>query len=232
VKRQIYHFLLGLAGAFALMGCEGQSPAPSGPTPPAQSAGTTSGFAQVNCRITPAATKICQQQGSVRDCRFQVVLDDRSEIPPGALVSDTRNGAFIVISGAMLQQTRNDDELAFVIAHMAGHHIDGHREGDNQMAMAQAVLSGAQGMISGNVASVVNTAIRLNEAGKVRGFDSTEEVEADVLATRILWAAGYDPVAGHQIFQRRSGAMKGFFELHPTSAARQSAVTRVAQALK
>lgn len=237
MKRQIYLIGALLIAALILPGCAAQNRSSTatvanGQAARSETASPAASFAQVSRRITPAAAKICAQQGARTSCRFQVELDDRAELPPGALVAESNRGALIVVSAAMLEQTRNADEMAFLIAHMAGHHIEGHREGDNHMAIAQAVISGAQGMLAGSVASVVNTAIRLNEAGKIRGFDSNEEIEADVLATRILIAAGYNPVRGAAIFQRSPKAMDGFLALHPPSSARRATVKQVAAALE
>ena len=100
------------------------------------------------------------------------------------------------------------------------------------MAIAQTLLSGAQGAISGNVQSLVNTAIRLNSASGSRSFKPSEEIAADALATRITAEAGFDPVAGAAFFDRAPEGAKRFLEIHPPDPARTATGRRGASALE
>lgn len=189
-------------------------------------------FERVRRRIAPATARVCAQQGGARSCTFRFRLDPRSDIAAGALVTQTKDGAaLIVATGALLQETRNADELAFVLSHMAGHHIEGHKRGGDELAIAQALLSGAQGAISGNVRSLVNSAIRINSASEALKFSRGEEIAADALATRIVSLAGYDPLKGVAFFDRAPAPARAFLGIHRPDAGRVDAVRRVSGAL-
>ena len=54
----------------------------------------------------------------------------------------TSDGPLIVITGPLLQGTRNDDEVAFVMSHEAGHHIASHLEKRAGQQLAGALILG------------------------------------------------------------------------------------------
>ena len=189
-------------------------------------------FDRVRRGLGPTAGRICAQEGDAASCSFRFRLDPRADLPEGALVTRGDDGtAVIIATGTLLEKVQSNDELAFVLAHMAGHHIEGHRRGGNQTAIAQTLLSGAQGAASGNIQSIVNTAIRLNSAAGPRSFSLSEEIAADALATRIAAEAGFDPVAGAAFFARNPEGAEQFLKIHRPDPARMAAVRQVAGAL-
>lgn len=188
-------------------------------------------FDRVRRKVGPAAGRVCTQQGDSGACAFRFRLDPRADVPAGALVTRTDDGAALVVAtGTLLESTRSDDELAFVLAHMAGHHTEGHSRGSNQRAIAQTLISGAQGAVTGNIQSLVNTAIQLNSASGTRSFKPNEEIAADALATRITAEAGFDPVAGAAFFDRAPEGAELFLKIHRPDPARSATVRRVAAA--
>ncbi|HRT27525.1 MAG TPA: M48 family metalloprotease [Syntrophales bacterium] len=135
----------------------------------------------------------------------------------------------IFVTRGMLRRTQNEDELAAVLAHEAGH--VNHRDGVNSIQKsrwaqviatlgteAARTLSGKDlakltDLFAGSVSDVVKTII-------VNGYSRDQELTADQSALVFLHRAGYDPRAltsylGRLAKEQTGGASAGFFSTHP-----------------
>jgi hypothetical protein len=117
-----------------------------------------------------------------------------------------------ILEGASLQGTRNDDEVAFVTGHEAGHHIAKHIDKQKQQELAGALILGMAAAYAGDgnpnqyqaqrdVENAMNTGAALGG----HAYSQTYELEADILGAYIAEAARYDAEKGSLIFARRDG---------------------------
>uniref|UniRef100_UPI0035CA3290 M48 family metalloprotease n=1 Tax=uncultured Sphingomonas sp. TaxID=158754 RepID=UPI0035CA3290 len=121
------------------------------------------------------------------------------------------DGRHVFLTTGILSLLRNNDELAFIIAHEMAHNILGHA----------AIMRGA----------TVKKGIgrTLGRSGEiVRGTESM----ADALGAEMMLDAGFDPVRGVAILTRLGGADLGIALLatHEPAGRRIAAVVAIAQA--
>jgi len=116
------------------------------------------------------------------------------------------NAPYVVVSSGLLGLVRNDDELAFVIAHEMAHVVLGHG------AELRAEGVPREGMARG--------------LGKNGERVRRTEREADQLGGRVMLAAGYDPARGALILPRLGPAITffGLFQTHDDDADRIQAM--------
>jgi beta-barrel assembly-enhancing protease len=144
-----------------------------------------------------------------------------------------------VWSGLLLR-AENEAQVAFVIAHEAGHFQESHSiEAWRNMrsranwAMGLSIVAGASG-----APSYVGDLIYLGAVASVFGFSRESEVQADTIGFQRAVAAGYDPSQGAELWRiliaetaasefpavRRREARSGIFNTHPVSAARAASL--------
>jgi predicted Zn-dependent protease len=131
------------------------------------------------------------------------------------------------VTVALLGAVRSPDELAFVMAHEASHHIAGHL--GRQAAVAQqgaAVFARIAGGAEGATPESVREAGQIGALLGARSYSKELELEADALGARVAALAGYDPVAGSQFFLRLPDPGNRFLGTHPSNAERIAAVAR------
>jgi predicted Zn-dependent protease len=136
--------------------------------------------------------------GSIPACPTRVRLARSDQVNAFA------NDGYVIMTVAMLNFTRNDDELALVIAHELAHNILGHPE----RLREQKVPGGGFFRSFGKNASRVL---------------ATEE-EADRLGIKLLWAAGYNVEAAIPFWRRLHATFdKGpqLFRTHPDISSRE-----------
>jgi Zn-dependent protease with chaperone function len=139
--------------------------------------------------------------GSVQGCPSRVRLARSTQT--NAFASD----GYVIITVAMLQFARNDDELALILAHELAHNILGHPE---RLRDQKVPAGGFFRSFGKNASRVLMT-----------------EEEADRLAVKLLWAAGYDVGAAIPFWRRLYAAFdKGpkLFRTHPDLAAREQLI--------
>jgi len=225
--------MMGLAGCFSPMDSP-QSPRPVEPLQtgaPVAGAVTPRSFAQVVDRIRPVAEQECRRQQS-RNCDFQIVVDDRPGQPPNAFQTLDRAGRPVIgFTVALLQDMQNNDELAFVMAHEAAHHIAGHIPRQQQNAAAGAVVFAGLASLTGADVSAIRSAQQLGATVGARSYSKEFELEADALGTVLAARAGFNPVRGAEFFNRIPDPGDRFLGSHPPNAARVATVQRVASRL-
>ncbi|MEM9475048.1 MAG: M48 family metallopeptidase [Pseudomonadota bacterium] len=228
---------------FALVvlgGCEiTTTSAPPTQSPPRETASArlpasqaSANFRSVVARVEPVAERLCRQRRPNTNCDFRIIVDDDPRKAPNAFQTLDRNGRPIIgFTATLIRDSRNADELAFVLGHEAAHHIEAHLPETQQRAMEGAVLATVLGSVLGLDAAGVETAQQIGGTVGARRFSKEFELEADALGTRIAFAAGYDPVRGAQFFNRIPDPGDQFLGTHPPNAERIATVRRVAAQL-
>lgn len=186
-------------------------------------------FAQVVTTVEPVAERFCRQRAPGLNCDFRIVVDTRPELGANAYQTLDRAGRpIIAFTPALIADARNRDELAFVLAHEAAHHIRGHIARTQRNATVGALvfgqLAGAMGVSD---AAVIQSAQQMGAQVAARSYSKEFELEADALGTEITAAAGYDPLKGADFFFRIPDPGDRFLGTHPANADRLRTVQRV-----
>ena len=181
-------------------------------------------------RVEPFAEQLCRQRGNNRNCDFQILVDDRPGSPMNAFQTLDRNGRpVIVFTERLINEARNVDEIAFVLAHEAAHHIEGHIARQQQNAQLGATLIG--GLVGASSPEARQSAQQLGATVAARAYSKNFELEADATGTRIAHAAGFNPLRGAQFFFRIPDPGNRFLGTHPANADRLRVVQQVAATL-
>lgn len=147
--------------------------------------------------------------------RFRVI--DRADANAFALP-----GGYIYVTSGMLRRTRNDSELAGILAHEITHVT--MRHGTNQASKAMLaqmplqILGGRLGGgLGGNLARL-GLSFGLNSLFLKYGRGA--ETQADVGAVQLMRRAGYNPHGLVSFMQTLSNRGGGFFSDHPSPSNR------------
>ena len=132
-------------------------------------------------------------------------------------------GGFVYINRGVIEAADNEAQLAGVMAHETSHVA--LRHGTNQASKAYAAqvpLAILGGLIGSN--SVVGLVTQLGASFTLNSvmlkYSRTDESQADIMGTQILYDARYDPRAMAQFFEKIQAESKGknppeFFSDHP-----------------
>ena len=146
-------------------------------------------------------------------------------------------GGFIGVHTGLLEATRNEDELAGVLAHEVAHVTQRHiarrihatqRQSILSTAiMLGAILAGAAGGASSDVMQGAIAVAQGTAAQQQINFTRTNEYEADRVGISALAAAGFDPQGMASFFEVISRGttphehrVPEFLRTHPVSSAR------------
>lgn len=185
-------------------------------------------------RIEPLAEQWCRRESPRQNCDFLIVVDDRPNLPANAFQTLDRNGRPILgFTVPLIEDARNVDEIAFVMAHEAAHHIEGHIAQAQSNAVVGAALSGLiAGALGASDQATIDQITRVGANVGARRYSKEFELEADALGTRIAAAAGFDPLRGAQFFFRVPDPGDRFLGTHPPNADRLRTVQRVSAGLQ
>jgi predicted Zn-dependent protease len=148
-------------------------------------------------------------------------------IESGDLNAFTLPGGHVYVTSAMLKLTESEAELAFVLAHELGHVAARHatREASRDRliqlgTLPLTMLGGWSGFAARELAQPVS------KLGLLKG-ERDFEAAADRLGVDYLDAAGYDPEAAIEVFERiegadrrHSGKLAQLYGTHPITPAR------------
>jgi predicted Zn-dependent protease len=184
-------------------------------------------------RVEPVAERLCRQRSPDQNCDFRIVVDNRPNQPVNAYQTLDRSGRpILAFTIPLIADARNADEIAFVMAHEAAHHIEGHIARQQTNAMVGAVLiGGLAGILGTTDQTAIDAATRIGANVGARSYSKSFELEADALGARIAAAAGFDPLRGAQFFFRIPDPGDRFLGTHPPNADRLRTVERVAAGL-
>lgn len=231
--RRIIQAIAALAAGLSLAACEvetGQVTSVPANAPVSHQQFTSPqdaarGFSAVVSRVEPMAERVCRQTAPGLNCDFKIVVDKRRGAPSNAYQSvDSSGRPVITFTLALIAETRNADELAFVMGHESAHHIRNHLRRQAENAAAGAIIFAGLATLTGGSAADVQTAQELGEFVGARTYSKEFELEADELGTVIAYRAGFDPLIGAQFFARIPDPGNRFLGTHPPNAARYSTV--------
>ncbi|MEO1551700.1 MAG: M48 family metalloprotease [Pseudomonadota bacterium] len=189
-------------------------------------------YRRVAQRVEPVAEQVCRQQNPSAPrifCDFRIAVDNNTKQPPNAFQSRERSGRPVITFNInMLRTVRNDDEIAFILGHEAGHQIANHLTKQRNSANLGGLAAGLAASVLGASDAAIREAANLGGTVGARAFSKDLELEADVLGTYISEAAGYDPRRGATSFARFSGGSNAFLASHPPSGQRLATVNAVA----
>ena len=237
--------------AFALAGCDvavqptenpASQPAATVPVPvaapdtpfeiPRTERGMARAFVEVVERLEPIAERECRNRSRGLNCDFLIVVDDRPNQPANAFQTvDEQGRPIIAFTLALIADARNRDEIAFVMAHEAAHHIENHLDQQRRNATLGAVVFGQLAGVTGGGNDAIRTAQELGAAVGARSYSKDFELEADRLGTIIAARAGYNPVRGADFFFRIPDPGDRFLGTHPANAERVQIVRQTAAGL-
>lgn len=165
-------------------------------------------------RVKPVAEAMCRAKNpdaTKEHCAFNVKVVAGFGQQPNAFLERGRDGgSVIVVNRTLLDQVGSEDELAFVLAHEAGHQIANHLH-KASFQDSGAGLSRSKGQV----------AIGLRTADLKR-----MELEADVIGTVIAFKAGFDPSRGAKALNRFADVRTSGGATHPHVQARLNVVTK------
>ena len=228
--------VLAMAACTPVVVDEGPSVAPLQQTanaPKVSRAQAMNNYRRAVARVEPVAEALCRQRAPSLNCDFRIVVDDRNGEAVNAYQTLDNNGRPILgFTTGLIAEARNEDEIAFVMAHETAHHIEGHIARQQQNAMMGAVLlGGLAGALGSTSADAINSAQRIGATVGARSYSKNFELEADALGTRIAHSAGYNPLRGAQFFFRIPDPGDRFLGTHPANGDRLKTVQRVAAGL-
>ncbi len=230
-----------LAGCDVVVGPEGTTPAAPqasvpAPTPvaeiPREQRAMARAFVEVVDNLEPIAERECRNRAPQLNCDFLIVVDDRPGQPANAFQTvDAQGRPIIAFTVALIADARNTDELAFVMAHEAAHHIENHLDQQRRNASIGAAAFGRLAGVTGGGNDAIRVAQELGAAVGARTYSKDFELEADRLGTIIAARAGYNPLRGAEFFFRVPDPGDQFLGTHPANAERVEVVRRTAARL-
>ncbi len=191
--------------------------------------------AEVEAYVNRIGQKLAVNAGGPQfQYRFRVI--NASDINAFALP-----GGFIYLNRGIIENARNEGEVAGVLAHEIAH--SALRHGTHQASKAYAAQAGLQilgGLLGGKVGN--NTAQILNVVGGVGlnalflKFSRELETQADVRGAQILAASGYTPADMVSFFDQLARVDKSkkttWLSHHPAPPDRQARIEKERQLLR
>ncbi len=200
--------------------------------PPISGSQAIANFRTAVARVEPVAEALCRQRAPNVNCDFLIRTDPNPTAPPNAFQSLDRSGRpVITFTQSLIADTRNVDEIAFVVGHESAHHIEQHIARQQQSAATGALVGGLIASVAGASSSTANEISRISAGVSARRFSKDHELEADALGTIITARAGFNPVRGAAFFTRIPDPGDRFLGTHPPNAARIEIVRRTAAGL-
>src|SRR5579863_550863 len=131
-------------------------------------------------------------------------------------------GGFVFVNRGAIEVSDDEAQLAAVMAHELSHVA--LRHGTAQASKAQ-LAQGAAGIFGGLFGgsaggALLTQGVALGAGGVLLHYSRTDETQADVSGTQVLYDAGYDPRAMSQFFEKLEAESKGknppqFLSDHP-----------------
>ncbi len=141
-------------------------------------------------------------------------------------------GGIIYISTGLVAAMKDEPEFASVLAHQIGHVAARH--GTQQVSSEYSRLNTRQTRATVNDA-ITRLNLSANRESIVTRYNSQAEVEADTIATQILYDTRFDPrqipTAFQSLVDQRDDGARDFAYNHPTPPNRTAAIRRELQRL-
>lgn len=131
-------------------------------------------------------------------------------------------GGYVYITSGMLRRTRNDSELAGILAHEVTHIT--LRHGTNQASkamLAQMPLQILGGRLGGGlVGNLAQLGLGFGLTSLFLKYSRSAETQADLGAVQLMRRAGYNPNGLVNFMQTLGNKGGGFFSDHPSPSNR------------
>ncbi len=131
-------------------------------------------------------------------------------------------GGYVFVNRGAIEASDNEAQLAAVMGHELSHVA--LRHGTAQASKAQ-LAQGAAGIFGGlfggsSGGALLTQGVALGAGGVLLHYSRTDETQADVMGTQVIYDAGYDPRAMAQFFEKLQEESKGknppqFLSDHP-----------------
>lgn len=147
---------------------------------------------------------------------FTIKVLDNEEVNAFALP-----GGYLFVNTGMILATNSEAELAGVMAHEIAHVAARHGTKNETKAQMMSMATLALGMVGGPAAAIVRQVAEIAMPMTYLKFSRNAEREADLLGLEYEYAAGYDPGALIEFFERlqaqqkKKGFMAKSFQTHP-----------------
>lgn len=223
-----------LLAALLAAGCALPPPATPLPGAPArpEASVTRAQFDAVVRQMSPVATQVCRERSPHLRCEFTVLLDDRPGQPPNAFHRREADGRpVIAFTESLIRDLRSADEIALIFGHEAAHHIADHLPRIQREAQTGALIGGVAALLIGADQTTTQQIVNVSATVGARRYSKPFELEADRIGALIAERAGFDALAGAQLFRRIPDPGNQFLGTHPPNAERlrevEQAVARV-----
>lgn len=142
-------------------------------------------------------------------------------------------GGFIFLTDALVNHCgRNEDELAFIIAHEMGHVVKGHAF--DRMIAEHSIQVISKWLRAGGLLGAAAKQATLKFLKTEYSRDN--EYEADDFGIRLAMAAGRDPKGAIRIFERlkplKESDIPEYFSTHPSFNSRIAQIKEAAQRIR
>lgn len=186
-------------------------------------------YRQQKERVERIGKQLLAQVPNPPQVEFKVVEGEQS-VNAGATFG------LIMVTSGMLHFARTDDELAAVLGHELGHHTQSHISEGLATGILTTVAAAAAAMAIDSVAPGVGRIAGGLIQGTAQHANQNKEFEADEVGLRYAAAAGYDPQAAVDVFERMAIEVPQtltaeFFASHPSSPERLLAARKIADSL-
>jgi Zn-dependent protease with chaperone function len=119
-------------------------------------------------------------------------------------------GGYVFVNRGAIEVADNEAQLAAVMGHELSHVA--LRHGTAQASKAQ-LAQGAAGLFGGlfggsTGGALLTEGVQLGAGGLLLRYSRTDETQADVMGTQVLFDAGYDPRAMSQFFEKLEAEAK------------------------
>jgi hypothetical protein len=205
----------------------GGKPLPTGQHAPTQAGGIFGKIiaSQANLPMT------IERRGSERQIAIPVTRTCAFAIEVGNAdnVNAYGDGSRVLVTRGLINFTRNDDELAFVLAKTMAHNMLGHPATQRNQATIGSIID--------NLRSINPDTSMLIGSGGIKAMPADADAAADRLGIYLAARAGYD-VADAPAFWRRlaeaypTTVLNGYSANHPALTARMAAVDRALNEVK
>lgn len=152
-----------------------------------------------------------------RACAFAIELGNADNI------NAYGDGNRVLVTRGMIGFTRNDDELAFVLARTMAHNLLNHPATQRNQATLASVID--------NLRSITPDTSLLIGSGGIKAMPADADAAADRLATYLAVRAGYDATRAPAFWRRLADTypptvLNGYSANHPALAQRLAAIDK------
>lgn len=217
--RRLKYMTFGLIAL--LMGCDVAEP----PSREPEALNGAFSFVSVVDRLAPVVQETCETAELVRNCNIRLYVADAPDGTSNAFQSiDGFGRPFVLVTSALLEEVRNEDELALILAHEASHHILNHLAKQRVDATEAAAVLAEAAAQEGASRQEVRRAQRVGALVGSRLYAQEYELEADALGAIMLREAGFDALRGAEFFYRIPDPGNHALNTHPPNAKRRAVV--------